>query len=70
MRKKLEANLDTRDALELAMKMEKEACEFFTHYAESFSDTKGRDIFLKFADEEQEHYEIIQEEFDLLVESP
>jgi Fur family ferric uptake transcriptional regulator len=70
VRKKLEANLDTMDALELAMKMEKEACEFFTHYAESFNDTKGRDIFLKFADEEKEHYEIIREEFDLLVESP
>ena len=66
VRTKLEANLDTMDALELAMKMEKEACEFFTHYGESFNDTKGRDIFLKFADEEKEHYQIIKEEYDRL----
>ncbi|MEE8350366.1 MAG: transcriptional repressor [Acidobacteriota bacterium] len=66
VRTQLEANLDTMDALEMAMKMEKEACQFFTRYAESFNDTKGRDIFLKFADEENEHYETIKQEFDLL----
>ena len=64
VRTKLEANLDTLDALELAMRMEKEACDFFLHYAQSFNDTKGRDIFLKFADEEKEHYQTIKEEYD------
>jgi Fur family ferric uptake transcriptional regulator len=66
VRTKLETSLDTLDALEMAMKMEKEAGEFFTHYAESFNDTKGRDIFLKFADEEKEHYQIIKDEYDRL----
>jgi len=60
----LKANLGALDALELAMKMEMEASEFFTHYAESFNDTTGRDIFLTFADEEKDHYGIIKEEYD------
>ncbi len=66
----MRANLGTVDALELAMKMEMEAYKFFTHYAESFNDTKGRDIFLTFADEEKDHYGIIKEEYDRLTPDP
>ena len=69
VRTKLEANLDTLDALELAMRMEKEACDFFLHYAQSFNDTTGRDIFLRFADEEKEHYQTIKEEYDRVTAS-
>ena len=43
------------------MEMEREAYNFFNGYAEKFNDTKGRDIFLKFAEEEQEHYETIND---------
>jgi Fur family ferric uptake transcriptional regulator len=70
VKSKLEANLGAVDALELAMKMEMEAYKFFTHYAESFNDTKGRDIFLTFADEEKDHYGIIKEEYDRLTPDP
>ena len=66
VKRKLKVNLGTIDALELAMKMEMEASDFFTRYAESFNDTKGRDIFLAFADEEKDHYGIIKEEYDRL----
>ncbi|MDA2933525.1 transcriptional repressor [Acidobacteria bacterium AH-259-D05] len=63
-KKKLKANIGGIDALELAMKMEMEACKFFTRFAKRFNDTKGRDIFLKFADEENDHYNVIKEEYD------
>ena len=42
------------------MAMEKDAADFFTRYADKFNDTQGRDIFLKFAGEETDHYNIIR----------
>ena len=67
-RQRLQENLGVTEALELAMKMEKEAHNFFKEYAEKFEDTRGRDIFLKFAAEEEEHYNLIKLDHDRLVE--
>ena len=67
-RDQLEGNLKEVDALKLAMQMEKEAWQFFNQYAESFNDTRGRDIFLTFAAEEEEHYQLIKDEYDRLRE--
>jgi len=64
---KLKTNIREVDALELAMKMEMEAFRFFTDYGDRFTDTKGKDIFLQFATEEEEHYQIIKEEYDRLL---
>jgi Fur family ferric uptake transcriptional regulator len=58
--RKLNTDLSEEEALRLAMAMEKDAGNFFAEYAERFRDTKGRDIFLKFAEEEQEHYDLIE----------
>ncbi|MGH9338548.1 MAG: transcriptional repressor [Acidobacteriota bacterium] len=66
VRNKLQGDIQEKDALELAMKMEKEAHDFFRNYAGKFNDTKGRDIFLQFAEEEQEHYDIIKEAYEKL----
>jgi Fur family ferric uptake transcriptional regulator len=66
--KKLTANMGEEEALRLAMAMEKEAWQFFAAYAERFSDTKGRDVFLKFAEEEEEHYDTIKSALESLVE--
>lgn len=66
VRKKLDKDLSSLDALELAMNMELEAYNYFKQYADKFNDTRGRDIFLKFADEEQEHYSLIKQEYDRL----
>lgn len=66
--KKLKADLNEEEALRLAMAMEKDAHDFFASYAEKFSDTEGRDIFLRFADEEQEHYDTIREALESLGE--
>jgi len=58
--RKMAVDLTEEEALNLAMKMELDAFHFFRKYAEKFSDSKGRDIFLQFADEENEHYEIMK----------
>ncbi|MDA2931283.1 transcriptional repressor, partial [Acidobacteria bacterium AH-259-O06] len=66
VKKKLKGNLTEINALKLAMDMEMEAYNFFSEYAERFNDTKGRDIFLRFAAEEQEHYSLIKQAYDQL----
>ena len=65
--RKLKSEITEEEALQLAIGMEKDAHRFFSRYAEKFSDTRGRDIFLKFADEEQEHIDIIEEAYDNLI---
>lgn len=67
--KKLKQNLTEPEALKLAMDMEKEAYHFFSRYADRFNDTRGRDIFLKFAEEEKDHYNLIREEYERLQDS-
>ncbi|MGH9339694.1 MAG: transcriptional repressor [Acidobacteriota bacterium] len=69
VRSRLSGDIREKDALELAMKMEKEAHDFFRNYADKFNDTKGRDIFLQFAEEEQEHYDLIKSEYEKLMET-
>ncbi len=68
VRQSINEDMDEMEALRLAMNMELEAYNFFHEYAEKFKDTKGRDIFLKFAAEEQDHYALIKEELDKLME--
>jgi rubrerythrin len=48
--------------------MEKGSYNFLKKYAQKFNDTKGKDIFMKFAAEEQDHYRTIQREYDELME--
>ena len=50
------------------MEMEKGSYNFFKKYAQKFNDTKGKEIFLKFAAEEQGHYSTIEREYDELME--
>ncbi len=64
VRKKMRENLSEVEALQLAMAMELDAHNFFAEYAEKFNDTRGRDIFLKFAEEEENHYNLIKRELD------
>jgi rubrerythrin len=64
IRKRLESDLDEEQALKLAMEMEIESYRFFRDYAERFNDTRGKAIFLKFADEEEDHCRTIQKEYD------
>jgi Fur family ferric uptake transcriptional regulator len=66
LKKRLKEDLDEKRALILAMEMEMESYNFFKEYAERFNDTKGKEIFIKFAAEEQDHYRSIQREFEKL----
>jgi Fur family transcriptional regulator, ferric uptake regulator len=67
LKKRLSENLDEKSALTLAMEMEKESYNFFKKYAQKFNDTKGKEIFLKFAAEEQDHYSTIEREYTQLM---
>ena len=67
-KRKLKEHLSEEEALKLAMEMELDAYNFFKEYAKKFSDTQGKEIFLKFAEEEQEHYSLIKKEYDKLRE--
>lgn len=58
--RRLRRDMSELEALELAMSMEKDAWDFFRNYADKFTDTRGRDIFLQFAEEERDHYETIR----------
>ena len=63
LKTKYKNNLDEKQALLLAMEMEKESFHFFKEYAQRFNNTRGKEIFLKFAEEEEDHYRTIQKEY-------
>lgn len=65
--RRLRTEITEQEALRLAIQMEQDAHRFFISYADQFNDTKGRDIFLKFAEEEQEHIETIEAAYNSLV---
>ncbi|MDE2925583.1 MAG: transcriptional repressor [Acidobacteriota bacterium] len=62
----LRDNLTAAEALKIAMKMEKDAYDFFHDYADKFEDTQGKEIFMKFAEEEWEHFTEIRREYEAL----
>ena len=62
----LKKNMTASEALKIAMKMEMDAYNFFNDYAQKFDDTQGKQIFLKFAEEEWEHYTEIHSELNRL----
>ena len=66
IKQQLRENLSARDALKLAMQMERDAYNFFREYAQKFNETKGKDIFTEFAEEELEHYDLIKQEYEKL----
>jgi Fur family ferric uptake transcriptional regulator len=53
--------LDSRHALEVALVFEQRAAGFFREFADKFLDTKGKSVFLRFADEESRHYDLISQ---------
>ena len=63
LKTKYKNKLDEKRALLLAMEMEKESFHFFKEYAQRFNNTRGKEIFLKFAEEEEDHYRTIQKEY-------
>lgn len=54
------------EALQLAMDAERRSYEFFQYYANRVEYDKGRDIFAKFAEEEERHLALIREAYQTL----
>ena len=65
-----ELRLDAKASLGLALALERRAAEFFKAYADKFTETLGRKIFLRFADEEANHYEAIRQRMDERLSAP
>ena len=56
-------------ALNIAMKIEEEAQEFYAKSAEKAKQSDVRDIFLKLSDMEKNHYDLLKYEHDSLIRS-
>ena len=63
--------LFARDALRVAIATEKSGLAFYTRAARVARDARGKQVFLKLADEEKEHLATLQRRYDeLLAEDP
>jgi rubrerythrin len=59
--------VDDREALRIGIRCERASHRFFKQYGERFEESEGKRIFLEFADEEREHFELLVREFRALV---
>lgn len=60
MKKKLAGTMGEREILEWALEVEKQAHAFFSAYPSQFNDTRGKELFEKFAEEERKHYDLVR----------
>jgi Fur family ferric uptake transcriptional regulator len=56
-----------KQALRIGIRCERESHRFFKQYGERFEESEGKRIFLEFADEERDHFELLVREFRSLV---
>jgi Fur family transcriptional regulator, ferric uptake regulator len=63
---RLENRLDVRQALMMAIRCERGSHRFFKRYGDKFEDSEGKKIFLRFADEERAHLELLIREYRAL----
>lgn len=59
--------VDDREALRIGIRCERASHRFFKQYGERFEESEGKRIFLEFADEEREHFDLLVREFRALV---
>lgn len=69
MRERVQATTTETEALELALKMEKEGVEFYRKVAAESTDAKSRDLFERLIREEEKHYEIFSNTLDFLTDT-
>ena len=62
-----ELRLDPLRCLEVALRFEKGAADFFREYAAGFLETRGKHIFLRFAEEEMRHCTSISHRMQQLI---
>jgi Fur family ferric uptake transcriptional regulator len=58
--------VDDREALRIGIRCERGSHRFFKKYGERFEESEGKRIFLEFADEEREHFNLLVREFRAL----
>ncbi|MEO8070956.1 MAG: transcriptional repressor [Acidobacteriota bacterium] len=59
--------VDDRQALLIGIRCERGSHKFFKRYGDRFEESEGKRIFLEFADEEREHFNLLVREFRGLV---
>ncbi|MEO7191328.1 MAG: ferritin family protein, partial [Vicinamibacterales bacterium] len=59
--------VDDRRALRIGIRCERGSHRFFKKYGERFEESEGKRIFLEFADEEREHFNLLVREFRSLI---
>lgn len=58
--------VDDREALRIGIRCERGSHRFFKKYGAKFEESEGKRIFLEFADEEREHFNLLVREFRAL----
>jgi Fur family transcriptional regulator, ferric uptake regulator len=59
--------VDDREALRIGIRCERGSHRFFRKYGERFEESEGRRIFLEFADEERDHFNLLVREYRALI---
>lgn len=59
--------VDDKQALRIGIRCERESHRFFKQYGERLEESEGKRIFLEFADEERDHFDLLVREFRALV---
>lgn len=57
------------EAIRIGMELEKNAIDFFSKSAQETGDQKAKEIFLRIADEERLHFDLLQAQYDSVTNS-
>jgi rubrerythrin len=60
----IDKTTDPQEAIEIAIKREHEAYEFYKSHAELFDNAATREMFMFLAEEEKKHEQKLQQELD------
>jgi Fur family ferric uptake transcriptional regulator len=64
---RLTRGVNDQQALLIGIRCERGSHRFFKRYGERFEDSEGKQIFLEFADEEKDHFDLLIREYKALV---
>jgi Fur family ferric uptake transcriptional regulator len=59
--------VDDREALRIGIRCERRSHRFFRKYGERFEESEGKRVFLEFADEERDHFNLLVREYRALL---
>ena len=59
--------VDDREALRIGIRCERGSHRFFKKYGERFEESEGKRVFLEFADEERDHFNLLVREYRALI---